>query len=178
MRNIDLSEAVVTENTTEIDLSCDVVEATPTTTDEVMGHTFKRADVSNYMQNGAIVFDDKDCERFIPVIIAKLPVALGGGRWEGKLFEPTGDQRDSYFTEVGNRMKRDKAGNPLGMSSSKGIMEHLLAPCLISDSNGKAMAKSNLSLLPSHMTAVLFEACRIMGGIGEDKEAEEKAGEN
>ena len=94
------------------------------------------------------------------------------------MYEPTGDQRDAYFNEVGNRMRRDADGRPLGMGSSKGLMECLLSPCLIDDANGKPMSKGNVALLPSHITTVLFEACRIMGGIGEDKEAEKKAGES
>ena len=141
--------------------------------DEIAGKKFKRAEAANFLQDGALVFDAEDCERFIAVHIAKLP---GGGAWDGKLYEAGGDQRDMYFTELSARMKRDSEGRPMGLSSAKGIHALLLKHTLIDDSTGKAVKAEWIGALPAHVTQVLYDYCRTMSAIGE--EAVAKVGEN
>jgi hypothetical protein len=143
--------------------------------DEIQGKKFKRADPANYMQDGALVFDAEDCERYIVVKIAKLPQSLGGGAWEGKLYEAGGDQRDMYFTELSGRMKRDSEGRPMGLTSAKGVHALLLKHTLVGDTEGKMKAEW-IGALPAHVTQVLYDYCRTMSAIGE--EAVAKVGEN
>jgi hypothetical protein len=145
-------------------------------TDEIQGKKFKRADPANFMQDGALVFDAEDCERFIVVKIGKLPQSLGGGSWEGKLYEAGGDQRDMYITELSGRMKRDSEGRPMGLTTAKGVHALLLKHTLINDSDGKAAKPEWIGALPAHVTQVLYDYCRTMSAIGE--EAVAKVGEN
>jgi hypothetical protein len=145
------------------------------TEDTIMGKKFKRSDAANFMVDGGIVFDEEDCERYVPVTIARLPASIDPNRgpWQGKLYEAMGDERDAYFTELSGRMKRDDKGRALGLSSSKGIHGLLLRFTLVDDATGKPMPMATIGKLPAHITQVLFDHCRVMSAIGEEKEADE-----
>lgn len=145
--------------------------------DEVMGKKFKRPDAANFMVDGAVVFDADDCERFVPVVIERLPASIdkNRGRWEGKLFEAMGDERDAYITELTGRMKRDDSGRPQGLTTAKGIHGLLLKYTLVDNATGKPMPVDKIGKLPAHITQVLYDYCRTMSAIGQ--EAEEKVGE-
>jgi hypothetical protein len=126
-----------------------------------------------FLKDGVLAFGDEDCERFIPVRIAKMP----GTKlpWQGKLIGPSGAQRDLYLNKVSQRLKTDANGNRT-LKDNNGIEADLLVGLLISDTDGAAMDYETIRQLPSHIQETLYTVAREMGAIG--KEAEDKAGEN
>lgn len=112
----------------------------------------------------------------LTVVVVPLNIKFPNGTVvKGELREVSGDARDAYFTEVGQRMKHNKEGNPTGLSSMKGIQVMLLKHAVFNE-EGKAYAPTAIGKWPSRVQKMLFDRCRLISGI--EKEEGEDEGED
>lgn len=100
----------------------------------------------------------------------EIPVDLDGKNY--KLKELTGKQRDSFFNELGKRMKFVD-GKASGMSSYEGLHSKLLSLCLYDESN-VLVKESEIQEFPASVSTKLFNAAQELSGLNEKSEDELK----
>jgi hypothetical protein len=109
---------------------------------------------------------DLDCQ--------EQPVKIAGEDYV--LVELNGKQRDKWLTNIGNRRKTDKKGNPIGGFNFDGMQAALVTECLFkvaADGTRTGVPIETIQRWPAKVSGGLFDAARGLSGLDEDDEQDD-----
>lgn len=122
------------------------------------------ADIANLLDSE----EDEVVEIDLALESRPLRIKLPSGDYvRGELRAVSGEDRDTYFTEVNKRMRYNAAGNPIGLSSMRGIQVLLLKHAVYNE-HGQLFKDTTISKWPSLVQNTLFKLCKKMSHISDE----------
>ena len=92
-----------------------------------------------------------------------------------ELREMTAASRDRYLDLLGNRLRVDSDGKPIGVKKFEGMQSELLALCLWDREQNRYVSKDDLQKWPSSVVSAIYAEAQAMHRL---PTAEEEAAKN